>query len=263
MRHLPSIRASSPPLLHSLRHTGDFRSKLSVLWTKEATIIGLTAARERSLLLDTLSSPSSRRLQWDRFPPFFSPRTRLERRQEFSQRLRLLSSLASSRGRIFFFLFFFSFFDFTRLSSRPPLMSSPRHLVNLIQGEDPSPLPPLVFRVEINLSRNTLISPLVNVGEEFLTLVAYRSRVSNVKVMCYILSSKLKIKKERERNGWTFYFKLSTIFQDISSKIEEAKKFLFLLRQANSGIDRFKEDTCICVGLINSSLRETIQRNVF
>lgn len=36
-------------------------------------------------------------------------RTRLERRQEFSQRLRSLSSLASSRGRIFFFLFFFFF----------------------------------------------------------------------------------------------------------------------------------------------------------
>lgn len=91
-------------------------------------------------------------------------------------------------------------------------MSSPRHLVNLTQGEDPSLLPPSVFRVEINLSRNTLISPLVNVGEEFLTLVAYRSRVSNVKVVCYVLSSKLKIKRERERNGWTFYFKLSMIF---------------------------------------------------
>lgn len=108
MRHLPSIRASSPPLLHSLRHTGDFRSKLSVLWTKEATIIGLTAARERSLLLDTLSSPSSRRLQWDRFPPFFSPRTRLERRQEFSQRLRPLWPRRVDESSFSFSFFLFS-----------------------------------------------------------------------------------------------------------------------------------------------------------
>lgn len=167
----------------------------------------------------------SARYYWTRSPPPPPPayneivsrlflvlrraRTRLERRQEFSQRLRPLWPRRVDESS---FSFSFFFFDFTRLSSRPPLMSSPRHLVNLTQGEDPSLPPPLVFRVEINLSRNTLISPLVNVGEEFLTLVAYRSRVSNVKVVCYVLSSKLKIKRERERNGWTFYFKLSMIF---------------------------------------------------